>query len=218
MHQIYNYDIYIFDCDGVILDSNSLKIQAMEDSLNLLSFTPEQVSRCVDYFAKNFGKSRFHHVAYFLENFISIKGDDHTKVEREILDNYSKKCRNLYMQAELTPGFLDFVASLDGCKYIASGSEENELKEVFNKRGLDKLFNGIYGSPLRKDELILNILSKAGTTNAIMFGDAISDLNAATNNHIDFIGYLPYSNVRNEMQSYCISNGFKFIYSWLDLK
>jgi phosphoglycolate phosphatase-like HAD superfamily hydrolase len=218
MHQIFNYDIYIFDCDGVILDSNALKVQAMKDSLYSLSFSSAIVSRCADYFSKNFGKSRFHHVKYFLDEIINTQNIDKEDIGSKILACYSEKCRKLYMEADITPGFLEFISSLNGCKYIASGSEQNELREVFKKRGLDKLFNNIYGSPISKDEIVSNILSKYNITNAIMFGDAISDFNAAVNNNIEFIAYLPYSNVSVEMQRNCDMGGYRFINSWLDLK
>ena len=33
MPPLNDYEVYIFDCDGVILDSNQLKIKAMKQAL-----------------------------------------------------------------------------------------------------------------------------------------------------------------------------------------
>lgn len=75
MHLIYNYELYIFDCDGVILNSNALKIVAMKEALLALSFSAGKVAECVEYFSKNFGKSRFHHIKYFIENILHVENE-----------------------------------------------------------------------------------------------------------------------------------------------
>ncbi|MEI8602883.1 HAD family hydrolase [Shewanella sp. PP-Sp27a-2] len=112
MHPIYNYDLYIFDCDGVILDSNALKVQAMKDALETLSFKPELVTRCTDYFANNFGRSRFHHVAHFVNELLELRDDQKGVVEEKILYYFSEQCKLLYLTAELTPGFLHLIQTL----------------------------------------------------------------------------------------------------------
>ena len=58
MNQLSKYDVIIFDCDGVIFDSNKLKIDAMRESLDSLSIRQDVVEQCCSFFAKNFGKSR----------------------------------------------------------------------------------------------------------------------------------------------------------------
>ena len=50
MRQISDYDIYIFDCDGVILDSNQLKIEAMERALSALFTKKTEIDNCIHYF------------------------------------------------------------------------------------------------------------------------------------------------------------------------
>ena len=216
MRQLSEYNVYIFDCDGVILDSNSLKIKAMENSLMSLSFSDAEVSECVSYFAKNFGKSRFHHIEYFIENILSIDCQRKREVKIKILESYSSQCKELYLTADLTPGILDFMRGLDGDKYVASGSEQSELREVFDKRGLTSFFRGIYGSPELKSNLVKYILENYETHQAIMFGDAVSDVVAAQDNNIDFIGYLPFSNVKKEMENKANKLGFRLIHNWVN--
>jgi phosphoglycolate phosphatase-like HAD superfamily hydrolase len=217
MRQISDYEVYIFDCDGVVLDSNQLKIDAMETSLFMIFDDKSEVAKCVDYFKHNFGKSRFHHVKVFINNYLSITEGNKEQVRLDILHSYSSMCKVLYLKSVITPNLINFMNSINGKKYIASGSEQNELREVFQKRGLDTLFDGIYGSPVSKSENIATILHNENNSNAIMFGDALSDLNAALDNNIDFVAYTPFSNVKEMLTNQSIKKGFPVITTWNEL-
>lgn len=214
MHQLRRaYDVYIFDCDGVILDSNQLKIEAMKLALYQCVPNHEKISDCLEYFKRNFGTSRFNHINVFVTDILVVKDSDKNKIYDELLHCYSKQCRELYIQAELTPGILEFIQQLPGKKYIASGSEQNELIDVFERRGLDIYFEKILGSPETKVNLVSNIL-KESSSNAVMFGDAISDMKAAFENSIDFKAYIPYSNVKDELIFESNKLNFTIINSW----
>lgn len=213
MLSLSEYDVYIFDCDGVILDTNKLKIDAMRTALTSIFSDSKQIDICVDYFRNNFGKSRFHHVDVFVNDYLELDETMKEHAKKLILDAYSSQCKALYLSAEITPGFINFIERLRGHKYVASGSEQSELREVFQERGLDVYFKGIFGSPVRKSQLVSDIINE-GATSAIMFGDAISDLEAASVNNIDFIAYLPFSNVRDKMIKESTANKFKVIDDW----
>jgi phosphoglycolate phosphatase-like HAD superfamily hydrolase len=204
MPQLSSYDIYIFDCDGVILDSNQLKIKAMRNALEAHFSNHALINDCVDYFRNNFGKSRFHHVRHFLDSILGVKEDQRDALEQLILTSFSTQCRALYLKAEITPGFMAFIEQCKGKRYVASGSEQNELRDVFVQRGLDVHFNGVFGSPTPKTELIRGILEQENNTNAVMFGDAESDMLSAKQNQIDFVFYAPYSNVKEKMIEQCL--------------
>lgn len=214
MHQIYSYDLYIFDCDGVILNSNQLKIDAMEKALKDLSIPLNEIEECVNYFASNFGKSRFHHVKHFINDILRIDVGEKAVVERDILALFSSQCTALYLKAELTPNFLQFINTLDGDKYVASGSEQAELRDVFNQRGLSQYFKEIYGSPIKKHILLEHILQKNRYDKALMIGDAISDFEASHINDISFLCYIPYSNVKDEMKKLAAIHQFSVIDTW----
>ncbi|WP_136483229.1 HAD family hydrolase [Vibrio sp. H11] len=216
MQSIHNYDIYIFDCDGVILDSNQLKIDAMERALCALSFDKNKIDTCISYFANNFGKSRFHHVNVFLDDILEV-GLGRDTLRDDILESFSNQCKTLYIEADLTPGFLEFVECLQGNKYVASGSEQSELREIFKLRGLDKYFTNVFGSPTPKATLLENILKQESNPKAIMFGDAISDLEAAIKNSCEFIAYIPFSNVPEKIKKASLEHDYKVILNWEEL-
>ncbi|MCR3969093.1 HAD family hydrolase [Aeromonas veronii] len=214
MPQLSNYDVYIFDCDGVVLDSNSLKLEAMKNALQAHFSNHKLIEACVGYFRDNFGMSRFHHVDHFLENLIPVKADKKKSLSQKILNDYSMHCRKLYLTAELTSGFRDFLQKCSGKKYIASGSEQNELRDVFKLRGLDVLFDNIYGSPTSKKSLVASILDINQKPSAVLFGDAYADMYAAIDNNIDFVAYLPFSLVKENLKDDALNRGFDVIYSW----
>jgi phosphoglycolate phosphatase-like HAD superfamily hydrolase len=213
MLPLNNYDVYIFDCDGVILDSNKLKIEAMKVALYECVGAHEKINECLDYFKKNFGSSRFKHINVFVSEILALPIIERKETYDDILQRYSAQCKKLYLKAELTPGVLDFIESLMGKKYIASGSEQSELIDVFKERGLDIYFEKILGSPEPKVNLV-SVILKETSCNAVMFGDAISDMKAALDNSIDFIAYLPYSNVRDELVIESRYRQFPIIDSW----
>lgn len=216
MNQFSNYDVFIFDCDGVILDSNQLKIDSMENVLSRLSLPKSGILRAIKYFSKNFGKSRFHHVDYFLENIFEVETSTKEKWRNKILDGFSIECEILYLKAQVTPGFELVISNLKGIKYIASGSKEDELRNVFKRRGLNKYFAEIYGSPRNKSDIVAEIKKRHKESKIVMVGDAISDFEAASNNLIDFYGYIPYSNVKGEMEILSKENNFTLMTSWFD--
>jgi len=217
MPSIASYDVYIFDCDGVILDSNLLKIDAMRNALESVTDDVKKVNTCVDYFRDNFGRSRFHHIDVFVEQFLQLGDKFKKEVKEKVLNAYSCQCKLLYLKAKLTPGFIDFINQLDGKKYIASGSAQEELRDVFKARDLEVYFDDIYGSPTKKSDLVANILKSNYSTNAVMFGDAISDLEASQINNIEFVAYIPFSNVPAELATKSQIANFKVIKTWSEI-
>ena len=75
--------------------------------------------------------------------------------------------------------------------FVASGSDQNELREVMRVRDLDNYFVDIFGSPKKKSDIVAGITFDYPKT--IMIGDAMSDLQAAQSSGIEFIFMAQYS-------------------------
>ena len=209
-----DYSAYIFDCDGVIFDSNDLKITAMKRALEEQFSESSLIESCINYFSENFGMSRFHHISYFLDEIFDIDSSLKSEIEKKILNSFSLKVKHLYLSADLTPGFMQFLNNCNGRKFVASGSEQNELRAVFKERKIDQYFDGIFGSPTPKSDLINIILKKECSKDIVMIGDAESDMLAAQANDIDFVFYYPYSNVKTRMNDYCSLYKYKIIHDF----
>jgi phosphoglycolate phosphatase-like HAD superfamily hydrolase len=214
MRLLSSYDVIIFDCDGVILDSNEFKINAMEDALITCKLDENTVKKCVDSFRYNFGKSRFFHVDFFV-NEIICPGTGAEDLKNALLIHYSFSCSKLYANCSETPMIRPLLESLTAKLYIASGSEQSELRSVMHEKGLMKYFLDVLGSPKPKTEIINCIVNKfSEDSNIVMIGDAESDFLASNDNDIDFIFYSPFSNVKEKMLSLGQTHDFSVIQAW----
>jgi HAD superfamily hydrolase (TIGR01549 family) len=182
------YEIIILDCDGVIFDSNHLKLDAFRDALS--KFHKDTVDDFIKYFKNNFGTSRHHLIKVFIGEFLKQEFDE--KLYEEILSRYSQNCVKLYKKSDMTKFFFKFIETYKTKKlFVASGSDQEELRMVFKSRKLNKYFIKIYGSPTKKNEIVQKISLK--NSNAIFIGDAKSDMLAAKESKIDFIFMSDYS-------------------------
>lgn len=215
MRPLSEYDVLIFDCDGVIFDSNRLKIEAMKTALEEQgSYSLKEVEICVAYFSNNFGMSRNHHVHHFVSELLELSAGSQQHAFASILQSYTDRCYDLYMKSALTPGFIELMDKVSVPCFVVSGSLEEELIRVFSARGIEHYFKGIYGSPKRKTEIVEGICGNYPFENIIMVGDAVSDFNAATDNGIDFLFYAPFSNVPAQMLQLSKEHGFPACYDY----
>jgi HAD superfamily hydrolase (TIGR01549 family) len=182
------YETIILDCDGVILDSNFLKLDAFRDALS--NFDKNVIDDFINYFKNNFGTSRYTLVRVFIKEF--LKQDFDENLYDCILKKYSQNCVLLYGKSHITKDFIKFVEIYKNKKlFVASGSDQKELRNVFKNRNLDKYFVDIFGSPTKKSEIVKSIVLE--TKNVVMIGDALSDMQAAQESGIDFIFMSEYS-------------------------
>jgi phosphoglycolate phosphatase-like HAD superfamily hydrolase len=208
-----DYDAVIFDCDGVILDSNNMKISAMERALSATGYPETHISCAISYFKNNFGKNRFHHVNYFVGDLLGAalpESVDAGSLKAEIISAYAEAVEQEYMEVSETDGVRHLLASWFARSdlYIASGSEQEQLQRVMKARNLDGFFIDILGSPTSKVDNVRKIIDK-GYKKVLFIGDAVADMQAAFDNGIDFVFYSPYSNVKSEMME--LSEKFKFL-------
>lgn len=217
MHPFNEYDLIIFDCDGVILDSNQLKIDAMKNALIDVGCSNNEVNECSNFFASNFGKSRFYHIDYFIENLIDMVGKDNVNTRESLLELFSAQCCELYLEASEADGVSSVLKKSNAIKCVASGSEQSELQNIFLQRDLSQYFRLILGSPTKKVDLVKRILLETSYSRAVMIGDAVSDLESAKSNNIDFIYYSPLSNVDSLMRELCSSQGYRVIDSFQEV-
>lgn len=199
----------IFDCDGVLLNSNKIKTEAFY--VAALPYGEDAAKALVDYHRQNGGISRFRKFNYFLEEIVS-SGSEGPDLDG-LLDVYKTEIENGLLSCQLAPKLKDLRDSTpDACWIIVSGGAEEELRELFCTRGIADYFDGgIYGSPKSKDE-ILRQLSDDNKLIApsIFLGDTKYDHLASLKIGIEFIfinGWTEFSGWRK----YCNQNGIESI-------
>ena len=183
--QCRDFRTYVFDCDGVVLDSNKVKTDAFYKTA--LPYSEAAARQLVDYHVRNGGISRYKKFDYFLN--VIVAGQDGPGLDT-MLESYSEKVREGLLTCQVAPGLECLrVATQAASWMIVSGSEQSELREVFRVRGLNDLFDaGIYGSPDSKDQ-ILHCQLQHDTIRkpAVFLGDSRYDYEASIRAGLDFI-------------------------------
>lgn len=179
----------LLDCDGVVLDSNKIKTEAFKKTLE--NEPNELVEEFINYHTAHQGIDRFRKIHYYLKEIKKLK-NNYDQMYNDYIKIYSNLCQANLLKANLVPGVLNFLKSLKKIKFInvfiISGSDQEELRYIFNEKKISSYFHGIYGSPLSKKEIIQKLIDdKKIITPTIFFGDAKSDMEAAETYNFKFV-------------------------------
>jgi len=189
----------VLDCDGVILDTNHAKVEAFRETAREFRVPEDTVTHFIEWQSANFGTSRF---AAF-EKLSQGDFGPAPKTEVELLaQSFAEKVDAIYDRAIETEGLRHFLlGAADTPKFVASGSEQLQLRRAFRTRGLEGLFNGIFGSPTKKANILANIVESLPfrAVETLMIGDAHADADAAQNAGARFIFMNQYSLVQDTM-------------------
>ncbi|WP_157739079.1 HAD family hydrolase [Labrenzia sp. VG12] len=166
----------IFDCDGVIFDSNRMKNDIFSQTLS--DYSSDQVERFLEYHKSNGGISRYVKFRYFFSDIIGSPIDD--DLVNQLIGDYSELCYKAYQAAPFTKGALETIEKLSAKHdlFVASGSDEQELNRVFKDRGIATAFKKILGSPRPKAECLKLIVGDR-PQNFVFVGDSTKDFEAA---------------------------------------
>ena len=169
-------------------------------------FGQEHVSKFVNYHRKNGGVSRYKKFDYFLQN---IVGQPDARRSEMLVSKYGDLVRTKLLAVSYTDGLLDFLDYLKksaASVYIVSGGDQEELRDVFPKRGLGNVFSDIFGSPVEKHQHCQHIKSLYSDDTPILFiGDSQLDHEAARDNGFDFLFLSRYTDF-DLWEAYCTSH------------
>lgn len=185
LRPLAEYRLLIFDCDGVVLDSNAVKTEAFRTVA--APFGTDIAARFVHFHQQNGGLSRY----VKLRQLLREAGIDDDARLPALLDAFAAEVRDGLRQCPVTPRLDALRRATRGARWaIASGADQTELREVLGARGLDDLFDaGIHGSPTPKTTLVQQLVADHGGAPpaALMLGDSRLDHEAATASGIDFV-------------------------------
>ncbi len=187
MKDLTKYRTVIFDCDGVVLDSNRIKTDAFAKVLK--AYDHDLVEKFLHYHKTHGGVSRFIKFDYFFKEF--LRYTDYSNLTKTAVDNYSEIVKEALKNCSYIPGILPLLKEVNYLKlncYLVSGGAENELCEVFKYRNIERFFKGIYGSPTSKSDIVdgLKRVEKSFDP-VIYFGDARFDMEIAEMYQMDFV-------------------------------
>jgi len=184
----YHYDAIIFDFDGTLVQSNEIKTWAFG---KLYEKYGEDIVRYVtDFQVENGGFSRFVKFRHFHEHLLGLPYTD--EVGKKLSKNYTQLVFDEVVRAPHVEGALEFLKKhyQHISLFVASGTPEPELREIIKHRSIPHFFQGVYGSPATKTEILQRILVKRKLypEQVLMIGDALTDWKGAQGVGVEFIG------------------------------
>lgn len=211
------YDVVVFDCDGVLLDSNAFKTQAFAEVLREAGYPEPEIEAFVRFQRANFGLSRYRLFEALLEGRF---GPKRPVALDALLAAYGRRCRAGYLEQAETPGMraaLSRAGAGGRPLYIVSGSDETELRQVLARRELAPEFAAIYGSPATKPENLARVrrhhafLGSSAGARILFVGDAVADMEAAERQGADFLFMARFSTVRETLEPRARAAGWPVI-------
>ena len=175
-----------FDFDGVILESADLKTEAFR---KLFSDHPEHLEAILRHHLENLGVSRFQKFAWIYRELLGAE-----LAEEEAAD-LGQAFSDLVLEDALrcppVPGALELLERLDGRlpMFVVSGTPQQELEMLVERRSLGRFFAAIRGTPPDKATNLNALLDDGGfdRRRVLMVGDGLSDHRAALSAGILFV-------------------------------
>lgn len=194
MLKIAEYKTIVFDCDGVILDSNVVKTEAYYRTAKRLGVTDAQAQALVDYHVKLGGISRYHKFDWYLRE---VLNQPVTPEAIQVwLDTFADELKEGLMACTIAGSVEALKASTpDATWMILSGGDQQEIRDLFQARILPSgkvlasLFEGgLFGSPDNKDEVLAREKASGHLRFPALFvGDSKYDYEAAKRAGMDFV-------------------------------
>ncbi len=182
------YQAIIFDFDGVIIDSVAVKSQAFAELYR--PYGEEIMEKVVTYHLAYGGLSRYKKIRYFHQTYLGREvGDEELQ---QLGAEFSRLVLDEVLQANYIEGAREFLEEFHTLMdfYVCTGTPENEILEIVDRRDLKRFFKQVYGSPALKPAIIRRILTENNypPENVLFVGDATTDYAAAEETGLPFIG------------------------------
>lgn len=176
----------VWDFDGVIKESVSVKTQAFYDLF--LPFGEDVASKVRAHHLENTGVSRHKK----LELYLDWAGlDVSTHVISEFADRFADKVVSSVINSGWTRGVLHYLSQNWRKKkfIICSATPQDELQYICEQINISHMFLALVGTPQSKSDGIQAFLSENPSllTSTVMIGDATADIEAARASKIKFI-------------------------------
>lgn len=177
----------VFDFDGVILESAEVKTEAFVELY--AAHGPEVVAAVRAHHLANLGISRFKKFEWIAEQVLRqpLSAEDSAALGRRFTELALEKV----LAAPLVPGAAEALAALAPRMplFVASGTPQEELDLIVDRRGLRASFREVWGTPAEKPAIVRDLLARYGLApgEVLFLGDGLSDHKAAVATGVGFL-------------------------------
>lgn len=178
--------LVFWDFDGVIKDSVEVKSLAFEKLF--VSEGPSFVQRVREHHLANGGVSRYEKIKIYL-TWLGKKSSD--KDVEEYANRFSELVFRAVIESAWVPGVQEYLAKYHSKQIfvLVTATPQAEIELILKELKIESFFKWIYGSPIKKDQAINEVLAntKFLTKQAIMVGDSSTDYDAAVKTGVSFV-------------------------------
>lgn len=177
-----------FDFDGVLVESLDVKTKAFGA---LYAEHGEDIREAVEeYHLAHGGISRYHKFRYYEE---ALLGRTYTDdVGDRLAQTFAEEVVAGVVRADWVPGASNILERLHNrlALYVVSGTPEDELRTILERRSMTHYFRGIYGAPREKGDVLRGVCAEeiVEPSAVVMVGDTLTDWQAARENGARFVG------------------------------
>jgi phosphoglycolate phosphatase-like HAD superfamily hydrolase len=210
---------HVFDCDGVLFDSNALKVEALKDTFQMIGSPVEFINLAAEEFRLNFGRTRRDH----FDAFLGHETVDGYRMDPLCVDSaleyYGKQVQVLYSSCPIVKETLNYISLQVSSEYsfVVSASSQAELRNILPYRIPYFSEDRIFGGPIKKVENLQEIAAEVGAENMVFYGDSVQDAMAAIEVGVTFVGLAKYAVDPQTLKHFCINKGLKCFDSCLEI-
>lgn len=183
---LQSYSTVFWDFDGVIKNSVAVKSSAYVEVFS--SFGSDVTGWVKDHHELNGGMSRFEKIPLYLEK-AGIQVSDSS------VTNFCNKFSDIVVQQVIespwVAGVAEYLQAQHACKafVLVTATPEAEIEFILDCLQIKNFFRRIYGAPTSKSVAIRDAMDEfsVAPAEAIMIGDAKSDMTAARENGVAFL-------------------------------
>ena len=216
MIDLKKYNTIIFDCDGVILNSNFQKIEAYRNTAISYGASKIQAEDLVSYHVSLTGISRNIKFKYFLKEIMGEHVIDSSM--KKLVDNLNIEVITLLKNCEVASGIEKLKSHTKKSTWmVASGGDQEELRFLFKEKGIASFFEGgIYGSPSSKHQIVEEKMKDKNFLPTLFLGDSLYDIQTAQKYKLDFIFIYGWTDLK-DWKKICNENGLPYVEKIQDL-
>lgn len=200
------YKTIVFDCDGVVLNSNKVKVDAYYQVAKRMGGTDTQAQAFVQHHINKGSFPRNGKIEYYLKEIV------HQPVTQDTIKRYIAVFEEILdktlMTCEVATGLTELKAATPQARWmLLSGGDQQELRRIFARRNLAEMFEaGIFGGPDIKETVLAREKANGNIQMPALFlGDSKYDYQAAIGAGLDFVFLTGWTEVV-DWQSFCETN------------